>query len=307
MPDKPSSAVSEESPKFEALYDGELELGHATIACAVLESGDRVLTQETFLESIGRAAKAKGGQGSSHGEVPFLAARNLKPYTTDEAWEMAGDIIFRTTQNQVAYGYRAELLPLVCDVYLKARRNNDLHPAQEHIAEQCEVLVRSLAKVGIVALVDEATGYQQERRQKALQKIFDQYLTEEKAKWAKTFKNEFYRQIFRLRGWEIEDIHERPSCVGRYTNDIVYDRLAPGILENLQEMNPTNENDNRSARHHQYLTSDARQELVSHIDGVTALMKASSNWKGFKRLLERAYPKQDKEQLDLFAKEMNIS
>ena len=94
--------------------------------------------------------------------------------------------------------------------------------------------MRGLAMVGIVALVDEATSYQKIRDRKALNRILDKYLLAEHAKWAKRFPDEFYMEIFRLRRWQWQGMKvNRPSVVGKYTNDFVWDRLAPGVREEL--------------------------------------------------------------------------
>ena len=71
------------------------------------------------------------------------------------------------------------------------------------MAVAADMLMRSFAKVGIIALVDEATGYQDKREKDALQELLSIYLTEEKLKWAKTFPDEFYKHLFRLRGSNI--------------------------------------------------------------------------------------------------------
>ena len=68
-----------------AICDGSLVLGKIVIPCAVLEDGRRVLTQEGTLLAIGRAAKAKGGQGGRGDMKPaFLRANNLKPFIDEE-------------------------------------------------------------------------------------------------------------------------------------------------------------------------------------------------------------------------------
>jgi hypothetical protein len=200
-------------------------------------------------------------------------------------------------------GYKAEFLPEVCNVFLDAKDARKLKPSQFHIAERCKLLIRAYATVGIIALVDEATGYQAVRNRTALEQILAKYLSDHKLKWAKTFPDEFYIEMFRLRGWEYRDLgyRFRPGVVGKYTNDIVYERLAPGVLEKLEELNPKNESGYRSAKHHQWLTEDhGVPELKSHISGVIALMKASPAWRNFQRLLARAYPKPNSQlELDL--------
>lgn len=161
------------------------------------------------------------------------------------------------------------------------------------IAKKCEILVRGLAQVGIVALVDEATGYQEVRDRLALQAILDAYLRKELAAWAKRFPDEFYREMFRLRGWPWERLSvSRPSIVGKFTNDLVYERLAPGVLEELQRLNPKDDRGRRKSRHHQWLTEDVgHPALAQHLHAVIGFMRASSTWDQFYRLIQRAFPK----------------
>ena len=163
----------------------------------------------------------------------------------------------------------------------------------DHIVKACDILIRALAHVGIVALVDEATGYQDIRDRQALQKILDSYLAKELAAWAKRFPDEFYKQIFRLRGWEWRGIQvKKPQVVAKYTNDIIYDRLAPGILQELQKKNPKDDKGRRKNRHHQWLTEDiGHPALAQHMHGVIMLMKTSGSWNDFMNKLNIAAPK----------------
>ncbi len=279
-----------------AMFENYIELGDTKIPCAVLEGEIRVLTQEGFLGAIGRAKKAKGGTGASKvdGMPAFLAANNLKPFITSELVKSTSPIVFRTLSGPKAYGYHAELLPQVCQVYLDARDAGVLTSQQEHIAATCEILIRGLATIGIIGLIDEATGYQDIRARRALEKILDKYLRDEYGAWAKTFPDEFYKELFRLRGWSyIPFSVSRPSVVGRWTNDIIYARLAPGVLEELQSRNPADELGRRKRKHHQWLTEDVgHPRLREHLSAVIALMRASSNWNDFHRLLQRAFPKE---------------
>ena len=277
-----------------ATHIGELHIGGTTIPCAVLEDGTRLLTQWGFYRAIGRSGRPAGGWGSGVEKVaPFLALDKLKPHVSSELADSTKPIVFQMPKGGKAYGYRAELLPKVCEVYLRARDEGDLLKTQEKFAKACEVLMRGLAHVGIIALVDEATGYQVVRDREALQQILDKYLLAERAKWSKRFPDEFYRQMFRLREWQWKGMKvNRPSVVGHYTNDFVWDRLAPGIREEVERLNPKNERGQRTGRHHQWLTEDiGHPALQGHLAGVLALMKASTTWDQFKRMLQRAYPK----------------
>lgn len=284
-----------------ASHDGELRLGDNVIKAAVLPNGKRLLTQGTFLLAIGRSRTPKAGTGgvaTVDGLPFFLQADQLKPFISDELRESTTPIFFRLKDGQKAVGYDANLLPMVCEVYLKLRDSFRLEGKQppknyEHIITACDMLVRGLARVGIVALVDEATGFQEVRDKLALQRILEAYIAKELAAWAKRFPDDFYKELFRLRGWQYNGMSvKRPAYVGKLTNDLVYERLAPGILYELQRKNPPNEKGHRSRRHHQWLTDDVgHPALAQHLHATITLMKASSDWKSFYRMMERALQK----------------
>ena len=281
--------------------DTPLVIGDIKIPCYVLEGETRVISQGGFLKAIGRAEKAKGGQGATkRGSTTlpsFLAAKNLLPFIPEDLVGATTPIPFRLTDNGDSpvsgFGYRAILLPKVCEVYLAARTAGKLLPRQQHIAARAEILIRALAAVGIVALIDEATGYERIRAERALATILEKFIAKEFRPWTRTFPFEFYQQIFRLRDWgsPAEGV-QRPSVIGHYTNDFVYARIAPGILEELQELNPILPQGWRKERHHQWFTSDfGHPKLKEHLAAVVALMRAASTWTAFKNNLDRAFPR----------------
>ena len=175
---------------------------------------------------------------------------------------------------------------------MKARDKKALLPSQMHIADRAVILLRGLSTVGIIGLVDEATGFQQVREERALATILEKFIAKELQPWMQAFPYEYYQEIFRLKGWNGPHGVKRPSVLGHYTNDFVYKRLAPGILEELRQINPTNPSGRRSHRHHQWFTAEfGHPKLREHLIGVTALLRAAPNWNAFRRMLDRAYPK----------------
>lgn len=280
---------------LKATHEGILKIGAIEIPCAVLEDGQRVLTQSGFMKAMGRARQAKGRQYYD-GDVnlpAFLTAKNLKPFISKGLEVTSSQIEFKTSRGARAFGYPAEMLPKICDVFLDADKNGVLLSVQKHIADRAYILIRGLAHVGIAALVDEATGYQEVRDRNALQAILDAFLRKELAAWASRFPSEFYEELFRLRKWNWESKSgHRPRQAGKDTKNIVYSRLAPGILEELEKKNPPNENWHRKARHHQWLTEDiGHPALAQHLHAVMALMRISKDWDQFKLMLDRAFPK----------------
>jgi hypothetical protein len=285
----------------QAEFEGDFHIGDTTLSAAVLANGKRLLTQATFLRSLGRSRSPKAGTGvmsTVDGTPFFLQAEALKPFVSNDLTMSTTPIFFKTKSGKRMVGYDAELLPMVAEVYLKMRDafNDGGTPIPRqygHIIRACDVLMRGLARVGIVALIDEATGYQDVRDRLALQEILDRFLLKEFAAWAKRFPDEFYKEIFRLRNWTWRGMKvNRPRAMANYTNNIVYARLAPGILSDLQRRNPINEKGRRESRHHQWLTEDiGHPALAQHLYGVIGLLRIANSWPEFMSMLDRAYPK----------------
>ena len=291
----------------DATHRGKLRIGPVEIPCAVLKDGRRVLSGTGIANALGgrsgaaKRLKTEAEKDGAHMPV-FLASRSLSPYVTKELVEgPLRPITYRSGEGDVE-GYAAEALPEICNIWLQARQDGALNPQQADRAQAAEIVMRGLAELGIIALVDEATGYQDTRDRDALQAILDKYLQKEFAAWAKRFPDSFYREIFRLRGWPWNAMSvARPGVVGRYTNDIVYERLAPGILEELQRMNPAKDDGGRARKHHQHLTEDiGHPALAQHLHAVIGLMRASGTWEQFKAMLDRAFPKKGTQMALLF-------
>jgi P63C domain len=278
---------------LKATHIGEIDIHGSKIPCAVLEDGTRVITQREFLRALGRSDKARGKNENDEHMPAFLRSKSLKPFIPEDLLTTTTPIVYIDPRGGKPHGYKAELLPKVCQVFLDAREAGALNYNQHDIAKRCEILLRGLAVVGITGLIDEATGYQEVRDRLALQAILEKYLDDEWSKWTKRFPEEYYKQIFRLRGIPYPPTTKnRPSYIGHWTNDIVYKRLQPGILKRLKDLNPKNEKGNRPRRHHQYFTDEyGVPELKEHIANVVFLMKSCSSWEDFKRRLNRASPK----------------
>ena len=281
-----------------ATHLGEIKLaeGEVSLPCAVLEDGTRVLTQGGFLAAIGRRGKPKNtfrntGEGVSK-VAPFLQAENLAEHISEELRADSVPVAFGLPDGRKAWGYRADLLPKVCAVYLKARDKGQLLDSQKTVAIACDILVRGLAQVGIVALVDEATGYQRDRAADALAQILEAFIAKELQPYLKTFPPSYYEQLFRLRGLEYPQFTvKRPQYFGVLTNDIVYKRLAPGVLEELKKLVPRNEEGRPTAKYFQRLTSNiGYPKLREHLGSVVTIMKLSTDYKDFVDKLNHIHP-----------------
>ncbi len=278
--------------------DKPLDIGGVEIECYVLKDGTRVVTQASFMRAIGRSPRSGSSAGSSLLDEtlpPFLRTRSLQDWVTPEIVEQSQPVTFTLPRGGRAKGYRAELLPVVCELYLKARQAGTLPPNQEAIARQAEILVRGLARVGIIALVDEATGYQEVRARDALTKILEAFVDKELQAWVRTFPDDYYTEMFRLRGLQFpQSSVQRPQYFGLLTNDIVYKRLAPGVLEELKRVQRKTSTGRPKDKLFQRLTTNAGYpKLREHLGSVVTLMKLSPDWKTFMLNLDRIHPKYD--------------
>ena len=274
----------------DATHEGELEIAGLNLPVAVTSDGTRLMISKAFMTALGRPWKGSYART----ELPnFIAAKNLLPFVSNDLRDVLDPVEFINTRGQKAQGYRAELLPLVCDVYLDARKEGVLTESQERVAAQAEILIRGFARVGIVALVDEATGYQRDRASDALAKILERFIATELQPWVKTFPDEFYEQLFRLRGLDFpRDTVKRPQYFGYLTNDIIYKRLAPGVLEELKRTEPKTPSGRRKGTIQQRLTPDlGHPKLREHLASVCTIMDLSSDYEDFLSKLNRRHPK----------------
>ena len=270
--------------------DSPLVIGDIEIPCFVLEDETRVLVQRGMAIAMGMS-KPSGAQIGR-----FALSKTINPFVSNDLIEVLNNPLKFWTPKGIGHGYPATLLVELCRAVLEARDAGALRTSQLHIAARCDTLIRGLASVGIIALVDEATGYQRVREERALATILERWITKEHERWTQTFPYEFYEEIFRLKGWPGPQGTKRPALIGRYTNEIVYQRLAPGVLEELQRKNPTlpRPSGGRRHKHHQWFTPDfGHPKLKGHLEGVMALMRISSSWHVFLKNLDIAYPKQN--------------
>lgn len=277
-----------------AIREGSIKLGDLEMPCAVLEDGRRVLTQSGVMLALGRARQVKSRKYfDADVNLPaFLQAKNLKPFISNDLAVTSSRIDFRTLAGAKAFGFQAEVLPSICEVFIDAERAGVLLESQKHIANQAHILYRGFAKLGIIALVDEATGYQEIRARDALQAYLEKFIRKELAAWVKTFPDDFFRELYRLKKWPWNGSSRRPGVVGHYIKDLVYERLGPGVLEELERKNPRDSKGQRKSKHFQWLTDDiGHPALAQHMHALIGFMRAEDDWDQFRGRFYRAFPK----------------
>ncbi|HYF54574.1 MAG TPA: P63C domain-containing protein [Salinarimonas sp.] len=289
---------------LQATHEGKFPIAGTEMHAYVLPNGKRILAQGTFLQAIGRVRTPKAGTGALSADVDelpfFLQAEALQPFISAELRASTKPYFFTTMAGREMVGWDAELLPMVCDVYLKLRdqslADKGVVPKRyESIITACDLLVRGLARVGIIALVDEATGYQYDRARTALAEILEAFISKELARWVKTFPDDYYENIYRIRKWKQSPLQgRRPQIVGKWTSDIVYARLAPGVLDRLREVTPRDDKGRFKNKLFQRLTPDyGVPALREHLASVVTLLKLTKEgeWAWFMSKMDHMHPK----------------
>ncbi len=270
-----------------ATHKGILKVSDLQIPCFVLNDGRRVISGRGMTAAIGMK-----GRGSGIARISGLKVLN----------SFENSSLIKTIESPIQFlggspkvgmpsdGFEATVLQDLCEAILQARDSGLLLTEQElRYGQFADMLIRSFARVGIVALVDEATGFQLERPVDALQKYLEMLVSKELAAWIKKFPDEFYENIYKLKGWQWPGMQKnRYSVVGHYTRDLVFERLAPGLLPLLEQKNPKDDKGNRPVKLHQWLTQDIGDPMLAqHMHSLVMFQRlAIANGHGWKRFLK---------------------
>ena len=279
--------LNEDSLK-QAKYEGLLTLAGIETTCYVTEDGLRVLASRR-LQDILKVSEESITQSSGGRWARFLKL-NWVQILFDQDFDktLLEPILLTTGGKNKIVSYKAELIPELCEVILRARRNNMLNTdRQNQIAAQCEILISSLAKVGITALIDEATGFQFDRKHDALRYLLEQYINDAIASWVKMFPDDFFSELDRLYGNETTTPRNRPKYYGKFINTFVYNPIEDGYVK--EELNKKNITDTgtRKARFHQWLSVIGKNQLTLQIGRVLGVMEGCKSIAQFNSKIQR--------------------
>lgn len=277
-----------------ATHGGTLKLGDKEIDCAVLPGGIRVISIASIQNSLGLSQP--GPEMRKKSEVTksptFFASEALSPYYLEVFGGCFSYIEYVNKFGTKTRGVEAISLPKICEVYLKARDAGVLTKPQIPIAATADIITRALAQVGIIALVDESSGFQEERARDELQTLLKKFINEDLLRWTQKFPHQFFREVYKIHGWKYEEGQCRhPGYIGSFINKYIYDSISPEVRKELQNKNPwIEEKGCRAARHHQYLTPDVGiPALDKHLIQTIALLRASRTKEEFQELFERVH------------------
>ena len=284
-----AKAALKKLPK--ATHFGQVATGVIDLPCFVLDDGRRVISGRGLTAAIGMKGRGPGvSRVAEHKLIKAYGNQSLI-----DAIENPIKFVGKSPkgESEPSDGYEASVLQEVCEAILTARDSGLLVTEQDQrYAVQADILMRAFARVGIVALIDEATGYQKDRDKNALAKILEAFVAKELQPWLKTFPDDYYSELFRLYNLAYPPLGNpqwRPSFFGHITNSVVYDRLAPGLLPELKRLASKEE---RKARLHQHLSQDVgHPKLQSHMGSIVTLLKLSKTPEEFRAYVDRFHPR----------------
>ena len=174
------------------------------------------------------------------------------------------------------------------------RQAKKTYAQYQHIIAACDALVNGFAQRGIIALADDATGYQDDKIRQDIDRIIQMYVAPSLFPWVQKFPHGFFKEAYRILGWEYKPGQTKHSpYMGKFINKYVFEALPPGVLEELKARLPKNESGNRRAKLWQLLTVDTG---IPHLDRqLTAditIMQLSENKQQFEENWDKLFGKQ---------------
>ncbi len=283
-----------------ALYgspEKQLPLGEKTIQCYVLEDGTAVLSGRGLAEALSLIPKADSQKKRQGMKLDtFFGNKLLQPFIDADLARAIESPIHFTRPGRggtVANGYEATTLTKICRAVLKGRRAGafDDSAFMQRIADESEIIIAAFSDIGIIATIYEITGYERAKAIDAYQQYLEKFIRKEAAKYIEQFPIEFFELMCDLKSWPYEKgVTKYYPAMGHVINDVIYSRLAPGILTEIDDRNPR-VNGKRKTKKYNWLTVDlGLPQLNAHLNGVMTLAKANTTWRKFCDQMARVFP-----------------
>lgn len=275
----------------EAESDGILMIGDIPLDVYRLDNEKRVISKKAMAAALG--LKSEGGNAF----MRTMSRKGIRSvFSVNHIKIIDNPIFFKPLKGDLADGYDVEDLIEICDALIEARNMGKLHSSQAFLGRQAEIIVRSAAKVGIIALVDEAVGYVDKRKDEYRQ-LFDKFIRKEFRQWDQEFPDSFFDLLYRLYGLKRQnpDSNRHPQFFGHFVRRFIYFPLANSrgaILEKLDEKNPVvYAGGGRRVRFFQYLTDEIGMNVFrQHLWKTIGIGEASKDRSSFERSFYRAFP-----------------
>lgn len=253
VPDPPAPE-GRQTPTAE--WAGVLPIGDNELPCYVLNDGRRVISRTGATTSLtGR----RGGDLES-----YISVGPLQGYLPPDFADHMIEFTLQGVTNKTVRGVTAESFCDLCTAYVKALEDGALQSdRQREIAAHAGMFLAAAAKVGLLALIDEATGYQYDRAEDALRFKLKIFLEDDMRKWEKTFPDQLWTEFGRLTGRRGATNSQRPRYWGKLVMELVYGYLDPDVAQWLKDNAPKPKH---GQNYHQWLSSQyGLKKLTEHL------------------------------------------
>ncbi len=252
-------------------HTGTIKLGNLEVDCAVLDTGERVLST-TQVQGVLSASKNR------------MLDRTIATIPNDSGPLTLHPRMYKTKAGRTAHGYVAEDIVNLLRALQRAFLREQLHHKQIPMAMAAMACLESLASVGLVAIIDEATGFQSVRPDTALRDAAARAFSDHKQAWERTFDADWDREFCRLYGHTYTG---KPPVFVKQWNHTVYEyALGKTLKTELKAMNP---NPKFGDNHSQYLSTEAKISVSQVIHTVKAIMKTSRHPADFRAKLAAVF------------------
>ena len=266
----------------QAKYWGVLPIGDAELPVYVLDNETRVISRTG---ATGILTDKKGGGNIES----YLSVEALKRYIPSDLPGLTIEFDLKEVVNKRVQGYSADTFLEICRAYVRALSEGALETErQEQIAIKASVFLASCSKVGLIALIDEATGYQYDRAADALRVKLKAYLAEEMRDWEKTFPDDLWQEFGRLTNWK-GSVTQRPKYWGHLVTELVYTYLDPDVCKWLKDNKPQPQH---GRNWHQWLNDQyGLRKLTQHIYTLIGVAKTCHNMRELRDKMAEMYGK----------------
>lgn len=283
-------AEPEGMPK--AVSQGSLSIGEVVIDVYVLSDRRRLIHKRGMARALG--LKSEGGNAF----MKTITSKGLGSVISDELKQkIANPIEFKPLIGDPAHGFTAEVFIEVCDAIIDAHKQKKLSASQSFLGLQAEFIVRSAAKIGIIGLIDEATGFIADKRREEYRELWTQFIRDECRAYEAEFPERFFESLYRLYGLKRKDpkSFKHPRFFSKFIRKYVYAPLANShgaILEDLDAKNPVvYANGGRRYKMFQFLSDEiGMPALKGHLWQVVGIAAGATDKSAFERAFYRAFP-----------------
>lgn len=281
-----------------AEYEGILELVPGVILeCYVWKEKGKP-KRAFFKKGLARNLGMKSGGGNV-----FMRTMNRKGLGSEIPAELRqkldNPLILQTKKGDPIHTYDHTVMIDVCKAIWEAAKHGKLHPSQGFLVKHAEMIIIASAKVGLAALIDEATGYIKDKRKEEYIELYKEFILEQAKQYAKEFPEQFYDVIYKIYNLRRNPIAKNhPQFFAGVTNKYIYGPLANSngaILEILREKNPIiYRSGGRKYNLFQFLSEIGAPALTAQIWQFIGIGNASKSKESFDKAFKRAFPGPDR-------------